>query len=597
MHKPSIIFLMVLAASASLSSGATRYDDVLIQMTTTASGESTFGYVDYQATISNTGSVPHTLELILSEQSPGYGNYIRKLSRRVTIPAGSMSKMSLFQPPLQMQGNWASVVIDGSYQREKLQFPSVNHCQGYYYPGTHEKYCLLLSRQIGFDEVNKGLENLFESDSDQRSHPTGMSNNFYSLALSDLPVSEWSSNWLTYSRYHGILLTSAEWNVLPTNVEDALLEYARSGGCLTVVGAAKFDRKFNSFGQTSAGRFQVYYPGFGMLLMTNVNEISTWTTMDWETLRDSWRATAQNLRQTKSVKEANDWFPVIDNLSIPVRGLLLIVLLFAILIGPVNLYILARRKRQIWLLWTVPSLSLVASVTVFGYATFAEGWNGYSRTQSLTLLFEDENMASTIGIAAFYCPLTPRDGLHFDYETECMPQIDRSSYSSAQGREIDWTNDQHFKTGWIASRIPTHFKLRKSQMRREKIVFTRSQSRQCQALNGFGVLVETLYYADADGKVYRAENLQPGEKTNMQEVDISSLSVAASPKFARDIFEKDWHFAVNEILEEPIRYLRPNCYIAVVREPLFVEAALRKQKSEIFESVVYGISQGAADAG
>ena len=61
------------------------------------------------------------------------------------------------------------------------------------------------------------------------------------------------------------------------------------------------------------------------------------------------------------------------------RGLLLVVLLFAVLIGPANLFILSRKRRQIWLFWTVPLLSLLASVSVFGYAAFAEGWTGFAR--------------------------------------------------------------------------------------------------------------------------------------------------------------------------------------------------------------------------
>ena len=599
MHKRWNAVLIMLMMFASLSWAATRYGDVSIQVTTTTGGESTFGYIDYQATISNSGSVPHTVLLIMPEQSHGGGNHIRKMTRQVTVPAGSTTRMSLFQPPLRMEGSWAAVVIDGTYWREQLQFPAVNHCQGYYYSGNNDKYCLLLSRQVGFDNMNQGLEKFFGVDSESGSRPRGMSrmgNNSYSLALSELPVSEWSSNWLSYSRYHGILLTASEWNLLPFTVESALLEYVRCGGSLTVVGSTKLDRSFLSFGQTSSEQFQVYYSGFGKLLVTD-DDITAWTPMNWETLRGSWRTTAQNLREPKSVKQANDWFPVIDNLSVPVRGLLLIILIFAILMGPVNLFILARKKRQIWLLWTVPSLSFVASVIVFGYATFAEGWKGYSRTQSLTILLEDENLASTIGVAAFYCPLTPRDGLHFDYETECTPQVERYSYGSIQGREIDWTDDQHFKAGWVASRIPSHFKLRKSQRRREKIVFSNPQPQQWQALNGFGVPVETLYYADAEGKVYRAENLQPGEKATMLEVNNALLLSADSPEFARRLFERDWHAAVDEIVKEPLRYLRPNCYIAVIREPLFVEEALRKQKSEIFESVIYGVSQGVADAG
>ena len=35
------------------------------------------------------------------------------------------------------------------------------------------------------------------------------------------------------------------------------------------------------------------------------------------------------------------------------------VLIFALVIGPVNIYFLTRTRRRIWLLWTVPACSLI----------------------------------------------------------------------------------------------------------------------------------------------------------------------------------------------------------------------------------------------
>jgi hypothetical protein len=275
---------------------------------------------------------------------------------------------------------------------------------------------------------------------------------------------------------------------------------------------------------------------------------------------------------------------------------LLIVLVFAFLIGPVNLFILGRKKRQIWLLWTVPLFSLLASVTVFGYSIFAEGWKGHTRTQSLTILDEFENLASTVGVTAFYCPLNPRDGLHFEYETECTPQVERYGYNGGSGRQIDWTEDQHLKSGWITSRVPAHLKLRKSQMRRETLVFSGTPG-NLEVTNGFGVTIETLHYADAAGNVYYAENIPPGKKIQLESFDGQLSDEGDGPGLWRAWYEGDWLQATLALQKDPTNYLKPKCYIAVVKEPLFVEQALIRQKSPVLESVVYGISQGVSDAG
>lgn len=596
------MFLMLVLVGCPSAFAATHYGDVQIQITAPPGGESSFGYMEYQATIVNSGKADHKITLMIPQlRMGGYGYHIRQISRTTVVPAGSAVTISLFQPPLPIYGRWAAVAIDDRVQQDSIQLSDTNHCRSFYRNG--DRFCVLLSRGIGYDNVNQGLLNIFnkESRSMMGPMPMGYSGTGVSsfLAPHQVPISDWSRNWLSYSRYSGILLTGQEWTSAPPAVKRALLEYARCGGCLSIIGDGGFKKDVSLFGQSVKGRFDISYLGFGMVLTTSREDLANWASADWELLLENWKSSSRNLNVTRGIKDANDWFPVVESLAIPVRGLLLIVLIFAILMGPANLFILSRKKRQIWLLWTVPVLSLTASAIVFGYAIFAEGWKGHTRTQSLTILDQRENLAATIGVAAFYCPLTPRDGLHFDYETECTVQVNRDMYrsGSSNGRQIDWSQDQHLTSGWVNARVPAHFKLRKSQMRREKIIFSGRQPLAVTALNGFGVPVETLYYADEEGTVYRAENIQPGAKVQMQRMDLSLPQNQEDSRLTRKFFESDWHGVIDSIVKEPVQYLRPNCYIAIVREPLFVEQALGRQKSEVFESVVYGISRGETDAG
>lgn len=583
--------LLALLIICTNTARALNYGDVTIQITTNGgSGTSSFGYVDFQATIANTGSVPHNVQLIMPrDTSYGYGNYIRQVSRSVTVPAATAATVSMFQLPLRINGNGVTVVIDGQYQRQQLDLPRVNHCQSYHYGGgSSQGCCILLSQQIGYDAVNEGAGEMFDIPG-RYSGDSGLS-----LALSEVPVSTWPRNWLSYSRYSGIMLTGDEWQRTGTEVKRAILEYVSCGGSLTVTGPAQLDASVTAL-ETERSSFKTYCPGFGVIHQTDQTQVSNWTSSDWQTLKTTWLDLSNTLGKTRNVKAANDWFPVIDKLTVPVRGLLLIVLIFAVLIGPANLFVLTRKKRQIWLLWTVPLLSIIASVIVFGYATFAEGWKGFSRTMSVTILDEHTNIASTIGVAAFYCPLTPMDGLHFDYETECTPQVERG-YGSGRPRSVDWTDDQHLKSGWVSARVPTHFKVRKSQMRREKIVFS-GQSDRLEALNGLGVPVKALYYADAQGNLYAAENIQPGAKIQLNRMNETLPDRSSEVYLLRNLFVADWIHAANTMTKEPYKYLRPNSYIAIVTEPLFVEQALKKQASEAIESVIYGISRGVANAG
>ncbi|MHC4926132.1 MAG: hypothetical protein ACYTER_02170 [Planctomycetota bacterium] len=544
-----MILVLLLVVCINSTFAVNRYGDISIQVTSPGTGYSTFGYVDYQVAISNTGAVSHEVKLIIPRSTSSYGNCIRQISRTVTVPANSAATVSLFQPPLRMNGGGANVVIDGKYQPQWIGLNGSQHCQGYHY-GSGHSCCVLVSQQVGFDDVNKSAGQIFEVSQ------LHSGNNGLSLNLSEVPTSSWSRNWLSYSRYNGIMLTGNEWQTAGPEVQRGILEYVSCGGNLTIVGPAELDSSVTAL-ETDFGIFKTVFPGFGVIHQTNQAKIASWKNSDWQVLKDTWLGLSRTLQNTKSVKAANDWFPVIDNLNVPVRGLLLIVLLFAILIGPANLFILGRKKRQIWLLWTVPLLSIVGSIIVFGYATFAEGWKGYSRTMSVTILDEHRTLASTIGVTAFYCPLTPQDGLHFDYETECSPQVEQGYRSGGRGRSIDWSDDQHLASGWVSARVPTHFKVRKSQMRREKVVFSK-QPDQLEALNGLGVAIEALYYADADGNCYTAENIQPGAKIQLAAAEQTRGIGSHNPEMTRDFFEGDWMNAAKAMTKEPYQYLRPS---------------------------------------
>ena len=84
-----------------------------------------------------------------------------------------------------------------------------------------------------------------------------------------------------------------------------------------------------------------------------------------------------------------------------------LVLLFAVGIGPANLWLLSRFKRRIWLWWNVPAISLLTCLAVFGYSVFSEGWRGHGKTASMTVLDQRTHRATTFGYASYYCPLTP----------------------------------------------------------------------------------------------------------------------------------------------------------------------------------------------
>ena len=259
----------------------------------------------------------------------------------------------------------------------------------------------------------------------------------------------------------------------------------------------------------------------------------------------SWVKTATPWKVQFSVAEANNRFPVVSDFGVPVRGLFLLMLLFAIVIGPVNLIVLSRKKRRIWMLWTVPVISMTTCFAVFLYATFAEGWNRYIRTEGLTILDQRSNRATSIGVTAFYSALTPGDGLHFGYETELTSQ---TFAATPIPRTVDWTHDQHLGRGWIAARVPAHFKVRKTEVRRERVTVRRGEGARLNIVNGLGADIDQFWLADTDGTIYFGGSISAGSEVELeprQEMQLRSLGGTD------EIFDLNlWDPAINAELDK-----------------------------------------------
>ena len=218
-----------------------------------------------------------------------------------------------------------------------------------------------------------------------------------------------------------------------------------------------------------------------------------------------------------SLSQFNEAFPVVNSLGVPARGMLILMIVFALLIGPLNLYFLAKYDRRIWALWTVPLAAVLFSGLVFGYAVVAEGFSGHARHAGVTLLNERTGRATTLGWSAYYMPIAPGDGLRFSKDTEVTPRGYGDSGHGYYDREqddtaltVDWTDGQHLANGWVQSRVPAFFTTRKVEPRRERLVFAKNDDGQPTVTNGLGAHISGVRVAAADGTLYEAVGLEAG---------------------------------------------------------------------------------------
>jgi hypothetical protein len=408
---------------------------------------------------------------------------------------------------------------------------------------------------------------------------------------SESPVSGWSETWLAYSPFDTVALNAADMSSMSPGVFDALGNYLNAGGDIVLFGTTTLPAAWHSWAQNKLNDGKDYRVGFGHCFLFEAEDPSTLDKESIQRLRGTVRESEaywQALPQESSAAESA--LPVHSNTQVPVRGIVLIMLTFVIVIGPVNLIWLNRRKRRVWMLWTIPAISIMTTMLVFVYSLLREGVTPDKRIYGLTVLDQASHHAATLGGESFYCPLTPSDGLNFEYGTEATPLVEMGYGSSGGSREVDWSQSQHFARGWVSARVPAYFHVRKSETRRERVEVS-NENGTLQIVNGLGAPIKSLWLADADMNFYEANNVAAGQKAALT----SSKPSGAMGESGPEGLKRDLGYGVGgagNLGNNFRQYLQPNTYIAVLDGNPFIESALNSSSSPKHAksvAVVFGI--------
>lgn len=587
---------LLMAASAY----ATDYGAISVKVETVTEAHSSSGYDEYRVTVINR-SPAKAHRVMVEMYGASYGDMISKVRRTIDAAPSSAATFSLYKPQGGAVGAWF-VYIDGRRQDEAVVIDAsrtsswISHSQNAFYAlSSHEV------EKMGLMNDPAVLEGF----------KTGIGESDVAYLSYTSPSSEWSGNWLGYSGFDAVALTAGELREAPEAVRSALWRYAECGGSLLIIGAWEVPKQWQSrrvsvvevededdaskkLSLKLSSKMQSYNVGFGQVTMIDAASVKSVLPTEWQAIKFGWKGSGPAEKDYSDLAEINKAFPVIERLGIPVRGLFVLMLAFVVVIGPINLIWLARRRKKIWMLWTVPAIALVTSLAITGFALFGEGVSATSRAEAFTILDESSHRASTIGWTAFYAPITPGDGLHYSYDTELTPVAPQSwNYYRRGGgdRTIDLSNDQHLDSGWVTARVPAYFKFRKSETRRERLTIRQSENNSISVVNGLGADIRELWVAGRNGKVYSAKEIRAGAETKLS---LANLGLVENVAGLRELFtDSDWPGKIKEVEQAPQRYLAPGCYLAVFDASPFVEEGLKNVETRKGRALVYGISAEA----
>lgn len=589
------------------------------------------GYIEFRFRVRNTSaSATRRVSLQLAPSSTHLQYGLRSGSGYVEVPPGQTAHLRILHPPLPHTGGMlqGTITIDGRTQRDKLHInDNGSHCTPSHFTGPStgrgisEAHIMVSIKTptVFRDLFSQGLPpDPSRPESMGTGTPgTGAMSLSPTLAgaleigiwRSESDVDQWSEQWLAFSRFDAVLLTDSELKSMPQPMWTALRRYVECGGTLCVIGNTwSVPKEWVSM--STAGNYGQYGAVFGNVYIFDedsenskeaihrirgdiISRAGTWSAaMECENPHYYYGGSTPGFFGNPD--SLSKILPVSHSTGVPVRAISILIIVFAVLIGPVNIYVLSIRNRRIWLLWTVPAISIVASVLVLGTNFLQEGFVRNGSSSTITVLDQRRGESISFGVIGFYSTLTPRSGVEFASSTEATLVGGRNS------RKFDLFDypggEQIFTGGWIQPRVPGYFGIRKAESRKERMVFQWEET-EPSVVNQIGVDIRSLTVCSPDGTFYKVSNLKAGEKMKLVPSNQSYEGQSRETEQER-IMQKfrsfnGWGNIAGNFETEASQVLFPGSYLAVLENQWnpFLEPGI--EGNHLFENkaVVLGYFQ------
>lgn len=139
---------------------AERFDDISVSPQVFFQGQTYHGYVEMRFAVENQ-STDRTRKVTLAtpHQAHGWGNNLRRVERTVTVSPGATVNVTLWQPPLMLNGdNQVDVIVDGRFRGAIPRGGNNQHMQRHAHTGgPGGPRAVLVSRSLNSDDLDKAF--------------------------------------------------------------------------------------------------------------------------------------------------------------------------------------------------------------------------------------------------------------------------------------------------------------------------------------------------------------------------------------------------------------------------------------------------------
>ena len=325
-----------------------------------------------------------------------------------------------------------------------------------------------------------------------------------------------------------VLVIDTQHGLPPSEVTEAALRYTRLGGTTLFVGRGarglveslesigSFDERFLGRAEPVPDATVVAY-GLGVLATYDTDSAlfqdePSLALLDWALRQHPTPAPSRPIAARGHV-EGEVAGPPPDDLEggpkipglvrIPYRTLTLGLVLFTILIGPVNFLLVRRAGRPVLLTVTIPLIAAVSSLCILVFGFLSAGIDSRTSEYGYTVLDQRTHRASTVVLRSLWCGLAPA-GLRPGEGSALLPtQGNELSYETV-GFQVDETDGLVLGGDFVPVRRAEKQTVLADRTFRGRVTFE-PKGESWSANNGLGVEIDVLVYRDRDGVLYEAK--------------------------------------------------------------------------------------------
>ncbi len=337
-------------------------------------------------------------------------------------------------------------------------------------------------------------------------------------------------DWRGYSGLAQLWLAEGDWTSLSAGAKTAIFDWVAMGGELFVLSSSTTPERLDALGfPKEFGSIPARGHGAGTFTVISWSG----TTLPQDIMFQKIREAGRNSMNDLLTAYAGDWALVDSVGPLALRtGLIFgFILIFGLLVGPVNLFLLAPAGRRQRLFWTTPLISLAGSGLLMVLMVVQDGFGGtgartvlaFMMPEQKHLLITQEQVAKTGVLAGSSFSRKDAD-LMLPVQIQSDP---RRLYSRGSQARFDVSETEDRRTeGWFSSRSVQAHLLRTVRPSRATVELHASAGTAAapHILSTVESPLKKVFLVDDSQKIWKAEDVGTGEKKVLRPSDIAEFA-------------------------------------------------------------------------